>query len=89
MEFADFPWVPVVDGDFLHENAMTSFKNGKMKKTQLLAGSNLDEAIYFIVYQLAVRYQIFWAASFKKIPPKRETSLLLLLGNECTTNSNF
>ncbi|VDN35625.1 unnamed protein product, partial [Cylicostephanus goldi] len=37
-EFADFPWVPVVDGNFKH--------------TQLLAGSNMDESIYFIVYQL-------------------------------------
>lgn len=54
MEFADFPWVPVVDGDFFTETASTSFKHGNMKKTQLLVGSNMDEAIYFIVYQLAV-----------------------------------
>uniref|UniRef100_A0A914E4M1 Carboxylic ester hydrolase n=1 Tax=Acrobeloides nanus TaxID=290746 RepID=A0A914E4M1_9BILA len=53
MEFADFPWVPVVDGDFLVESATTSLKQGHFKTTQLLAGSNLDEAIYFIVYQLA------------------------------------
>uniref|UniRef100_A0A0N4ZSR4 Carboxylic ester hydrolase n=1 Tax=Parastrongyloides trichosuri TaxID=131310 RepID=A0A0N4ZSR4_PARTI len=52
MEFADFPWVPVVDGDFLVEQASTSLKEGRFKKTDLLAGSNLDEAIYFIVYQL-------------------------------------
>ena len=54
MEFADFPWVPVIDGDFLIENAPTSLKNGHFKKTQLLAGSNNDEAMYFIVYQIAV-----------------------------------
>ncbi|KAK0404447.1 hypothetical protein QR680_017458 [Steinernema hermaphroditum] len=53
MEFADFPWVPVIDGDFLTEQASTSLKQGHFKTTQLLAGSNLDEAIYFIVYQLA------------------------------------
>ncbi|CAD5234649.1 unnamed protein product [Bursaphelenchus xylophilus] len=53
MEFADFPWVPVIDGDFMVESATTSLKAGHFKKTQLLAGSNLDEAIYFIVYQLA------------------------------------
>ncbi|KAI6244205.1 Carboxylic ester hydrolase [Aphelenchoides fujianensis] len=54
MEFADFPWVPVVDGEFLVESPQTSLKHGHFKHTQLLAGSNLDEAIYFIVYQLAV-----------------------------------
>ncbi|KAI6173497.1 Carboxylic ester hydrolase [Aphelenchoides besseyi] len=53
MEFADFPWVPVVDGDFIVESPQTSLKQGHFKHTQLLAGSNLDEAIYFIVYQLA------------------------------------
>ncbi|KAE9554135.1 hypothetical protein FO519_002672 [Halicephalobus sp. NKZ332] len=53
MEFADFPWVPVVDGDFLVESAPTSLKNGHFKKSQLLAGSNNDEAMYFIVYQIA------------------------------------
>jgi acetylcholinesterase len=46
--------VPVIDGDFLLENAQTSFKQGHFKKTQLLVGTNLDEAIYFIVYQLGV-----------------------------------
>ncbi|GMT05138.1 hypothetical protein PENTCL1PPCAC_27312, partial [Pristionchus entomophagus] len=51
-EFVDFPWVPVVDGDFLIESAQTSLRNGHFKTTQLLAGSNLDESIYFIVYQL-------------------------------------
>ena len=54
MEFADFPWVPVIDGEFMVESATTSLKQGHFKKTQLLAGSNLDESIYFIVYQLAV-----------------------------------
>jgi len=44
MEFADFPWVPVIDGEFLVENIETSLKRGNFKKTQLLAGSNFDEA---------------------------------------------
>ncbi|VDN51634.1 unnamed protein product [Dracunculus medinensis] len=52
MEFVDFPWVPVIDGDFLIEQPSTALKQGNFKKTQLLAGSNLDESIYFIVYQL-------------------------------------
>lgn len=52
MEFADFPWVPVIDGDFLIEQATTSLKTGNFKKTELLAGSVMDEALYFIVYQL-------------------------------------
>lgn len=52
-EFVDFPWVPVVDGEFLLENAVTALKHGHFKTTELLAGSNLDESIYFIVYQLS------------------------------------
>ncbi|VDM46626.1 unnamed protein product [Toxocara canis] len=53
MEFVDFPWVPVIDGDFLIEQPSTSLKQGTFKTAPLLAGSNLDESIYFIVYQLA------------------------------------
>ncbi|PAV56196.1 hypothetical protein WR25_09512 [Diploscapter pachys] len=51
-EFADFPWVPIIDGDFLVESPENSLRHGNFKKTQLLAGSNADEGIYFIVYQL-------------------------------------
>ncbi|CAJ0954004.1 unnamed protein product, partial [Mesorhabditis belari] len=51
-EFADFPWVPVVDGDFLTEHPATAIRQGHFKNTELLLGSNLDESIYFIVYQL-------------------------------------
>uniref|UniRef100_A0A0M3IVD7 COesterase domain-containing protein n=1 Tax=Ascaris lumbricoides TaxID=6252 RepID=A0A0M3IVD7_ASCLU len=54
MEFVDFPWVPVIDGDFLIEQPSSSLKQGTFKTAPLLAGSNLDESIYFIVYQLAV-----------------------------------
>ncbi|VDK42790.1 unnamed protein product [Anisakis simplex] len=53
MEFVDFPWVPVIDGDFLIEQPSSSLKQGGFKRAPLLAGSNLDESIYFIVYQLA------------------------------------
>uniref|UniRef100_A0A0M3IC66 Acetylcholinesterase n=1 Tax=Ascaris lumbricoides TaxID=6252 RepID=A0A0M3IC66_ASCLU len=53
MEFVDFPWVPVIDGDFLIEQPSSSLKQGTFKTAPLLAGSNLDESIYFIVYQLA------------------------------------
>lgn len=67
MEFADFPWVPIIDGDFLTENAVTSFKQGHMKKTELLAGSNLDEAIYFIVYQLGVNFYHFFLIFLHKL----------------------
>uniref|UniRef100_A0A1I7VPP9 Carboxylic ester hydrolase n=1 Tax=Loa loa TaxID=7209 RepID=A0A1I7VPP9_LOALO len=52
MEFADFPWVPVIDGDFLIEQPTTSLKRGNFKVAELLIGSNMEEAIYFIVYQL-------------------------------------
>jgi acetylcholinesterase len=45
MEFADFPWVPVIDGDFLVEQPATSLRQGRFKATELLAGSNHDEVI--------------------------------------------
>lgn len=61
MEFVDFPWVPVIDGDFLIEQPSTALKQGNFKKIQLLAGSNLDESIYFIVYQLGVRNSSFYS----------------------------
>jgi acetylcholinesterase len=48
----------VIDGDFLLESVGTSLKQGNFKRTQLLAGSNMDEAIYFIVYQLAVKLTV-------------------------------
>lgn len=55
VEFVDFPWVPVIDNDFLIELPSTSLKTGNFKKNaELLVGSNRDEAIYFIVYQLTV-----------------------------------
>lgn len=55
VEFVDFPWVPVIDNEFLNELPSTSLKTGNFKKNaELLAGSNRDEAIYFIVYQLTV-----------------------------------
>jgi hypothetical protein len=38
MEFADFPWVPVIDGEFLVESVNSALKQGHFKRTQLLAG---------------------------------------------------
>lgn len=64
MEFADFPWVPVIDGEFLVESVAASLKQGNFKQTQMLMGSNLDESIYFIVYQLG---DVFPANSFFKM----------------------
>ncbi|VDD92172.1 unnamed protein product [Enterobius vermicularis] len=62
VEFVDFPWVPVIDNEFLNELPSTSLKTGNFKKNaELLAGSNRDEAIYFIVYQLT---NIFPVSSF-------------------------
>jgi acetylcholinesterase len=48
----DFPFVPVVDGSFLDEMPLVSLQTKNFKKTQLLVGSDRDEATYFIVYRL-------------------------------------
>ncbi|CAD6185212.1 unnamed protein product [Caenorhabditis auriculariae] len=74
-EFADFPWVPVIDGDFLVESASTSLKQGNFKKTQLLAGSNLDESIYFITYQLPNIFPVKDMFTKKDFVPDRSTWL--------------
>lgn len=51
-EFCDFPWVPVVDGDFFTEEPKTALELGHFKKSQILVGSNYDEAMYFMIYDL-------------------------------------
>ena len=50
--FLDFPWTPVVDGDFFDEHPLSMLQRGDFKNTQLLAGSNREEANFFIIYQL-------------------------------------
>lgn len=74
-EFADFPWVPVIDGDFLVESAQSSLKQGNFKKTQLLAGSNLDESIYFITYQLPNIFPVNDFFTKKNFVPDHQTWL--------------
>jgi acetylcholinesterase len=63
-EFLDFPWTPVVDLSFLIEDPITSLRRGHFKNTQLLVGSNREEANFFIVYQLDKIYDR--AAMFKQ-----------------------
>lgn len=48
----DFPFVPIVDGSFLDEMPLVSLRTKNFKKTQMLVGSDRDEANYFIIYQL-------------------------------------
>ncbi|WKY15850.1 hypothetical protein Q1695_000938 [Nippostrongylus brasiliensis] len=74
-EFADFPWVPVVDGDFLVESAHTSLRQGNFKRTQLLAGSNFDESIYFIIYQLPNIFPVQEFFTKRDFVPDRSTWL--------------
>lgn len=49
-EFCDFPWTPVVDGEFFTEDPKTSLERGNFKKSEIILGINFDEAMYFIVY---------------------------------------
>ena len=45
-----FPFLPVVDGNFLVETPIESLKAGRFKKTPLLIGSNENEGSYFLIY---------------------------------------
>lgn len=52
-EFLDFPWTPVVEGYFFVEDPKVSLQRGNFKRSEVLMGSNFDESIYFIIYQLS------------------------------------
>ena len=48
----DFPFVPIIDGNFFLELPITSLQNGRFKKTNILMGSNTEEGYWFIMYYL-------------------------------------
>ncbi|ESO98739.1 hypothetical protein LOTGIDRAFT_113809 [Lottia gigantea] len=47
-----YPFVPVVDGNFLVETPAESLARGNFKRTPLLLGSNKNEGIWFIMYEI-------------------------------------
>lgn len=51
-EICEFPWVPVIDGNFLVETPLQSLERHNYKKTNMLLGSNSEEGSYFIIYHL-------------------------------------
>ena len=48
-----FPFLPVIDGSFLVETPANSLRRGSFKKCPILLGSNLNEATFFLAYELA------------------------------------
>ena len=50
--FFDLPFTPVVDGTFLPERPQSSIERGAMKNCDVLLGSNTNEAIWFMVYEV-------------------------------------
>ena len=48
----EFPFTPIVDGNFLPDGPKRLLSKGQFKKTQILLGANKDEGIYFIMYYL-------------------------------------
>ncbi len=48
-----FPFVPVIDGAFLVESPRATLERRNFKKCPILLGSNLNEASFFIIYELA------------------------------------
>lgn len=53
LKVVEFPFVPVIDGVFLTEDPRTSLQNGRLKKAEILTGSNKEEGSYFLVYYLS------------------------------------
>ncbi|CAN0093841.1 unnamed protein product [Lampetra fluviatilis] len=47
-----FPFVPVVDGDFIAEAPSTLVDRGAFNHTDLLVGVNLNEGSFFLVYEV-------------------------------------
>ncbi|KAJ8030683.1 Acetylcholinesterase [Holothuria leucospilota] len=50
--FLDFPFVPVIDGTFLPETPSTAFERHAFKPAEILLGSNLNEAMFFLIYEI-------------------------------------
>ncbi|VDM85969.1 unnamed protein product, partial [Strongylus vulgaris] len=50
-EFADFPWVPVVDGDFLVESAQTSLRQERQDQNREIKGFSHE-----IIFELKLNY---------------------------------
>ncbi|XP_059081080.1 acetylcholinesterase-like isoform X2 [Tigriopus californicus] len=48
----EFPFVPIIDGSFLDETPQTAVDSENFKKTNILMGTNQDEAFFFIMYYL-------------------------------------
>ena len=47
-----FPFVPIVDGDFLPTNPATILASGHFPRREILVGTNQDEGSYFLIYYL-------------------------------------
>ena len=53
-----FPFVPVIDGFFLHDTPSEYLRTERFKKTQLLLGSNSNEGTWFLVYENGKLFRI-------------------------------
>lgn len=50
--FCEFPFPPVVDGTFITETPRTSLERRSFKDGEIMLGSNLNEAYFFIIYEV-------------------------------------
>lgn len=64
LKFVDFPFVPVVDGEFLVNSPRNSIAKGDVKQTEILLGSVPNELLPTILY------------SFPTIFPKKENVIV-------------
>ncbi|GFS20513.1 carboxylic ester hydrolase [Elysia marginata] len=56
--YAQFPFVPVVDGTFLTKSPQEYLAEGNFKKIPLLMGSNTNEGTWLLVYQEPALFNI-------------------------------
>ncbi|XP_038051124.1 cholinesterase 2-like [Patiria miniata] len=52
LDFADFPFVPVVDGTFVPERPQSAMERRAFKNCEVIVGSNKNEGIFFMVYEV-------------------------------------
>lgn len=50
--FLDFPFVPVIDGNYIPETPSKAFERQTFKPAEILLGSNLNEAMFFFIYEV-------------------------------------
>ncbi|KAF7311955.1 COesterase domain-containing protein [Mycena indigotica] len=83
--FGTFTFVPVIDGDFITQSAISSFREGKVNGKALLAVTNAFEGTAFVNQSAVITASKYSMGLFPKFGPAEEQrvgSLYAPLGND-------